>query len=71
MQEKPYWINLDTITLRDILNRFYNEVKGSGDERMKQRFAEIWDLKENALVDEQSSVAVPSAWLQDIKHESI
>jgi hypothetical protein len=70
MQEKPYWINLDTITLRDMLNRFYNEVKDSGDERIRQRFADLWDLKENALVDKQSSVSVPSAWLQDIGQET-
>ncbi len=68
MQDKPASITIDTVQLRERLNRVYAAMKSSKNwATSPQHFYDLWDLKELALLHEQETVKIPASWLDEIE----
>jgi hypothetical protein len=70
MKEESRSVNLETTQLRDRLNRVYSVMKSRRNLCDSQAFFALWDLKEQALLENKTSVCVPATWLDRIVPET-
>lgn len=63
-------VAVETNNLRERLNRFYQCGKGSPSGLAQEGlFQYLWDLKEKALLEHQSTVEVPGNWLEELEEQ--
>ena len=70
MKEEPTSVSLETTQLRDRLNRVYSVMKSKQGVGGSQAFFALWDLKEQALLENKATVCVPATWLDQIVPET-
>lgn len=71
MQDKPSSITINTVQLRERLNRVYAAMRSAKNWATgPQHFYDLWDLKELALLHDQETVRIPASWLEEVERSS-
>jgi hypothetical protein len=67
---KPHQVSIETGELKKRLTDAYANMRLRGQSPMSvKHFEDLWDIKEKALLERQSSVVVPSGWLTKIDEQ--
>lgn len=65
-------VRIETLRLRDRLNKLYDRLRSNScqpmDTQSKDCFTRLWDIKEQALISGDQSVLIPARWLDDLEH---
>lgn len=63
--EKNPFVQVETDSLRQKLNRFYGQRTAKGASNLRH-FQDLWDLKEMAMMERRNVMLVPQAWLEEV-----
>jgi hypothetical protein len=61
-------ISIKVTELNSRLNRVYDSLRKKEEGSRMPKFAELWDLKEMAMLQAREEVVIPGGWLQELEH---
>lgn len=63
-------VSIETYVLKSRLNDAYVAMRSRGQTMSTvSHFQDLWDLKEQALIERKKTVTVPSGWLYQVEHQ--
>ena len=68
---KPHQISIETVVLKDRLTAAYSTMRSRGQSMLAvKHFDDLWDIKEQALLEKKASVMIPSGCLNTLYEQA-
>jgi hypothetical protein len=64
-------ISIKVTELNSRLNRVYDSLRKREQGSRMPKFAELWDLKEMAMMQAREEILIPGAWLNELEQSQV